>query len=102
MRRNFKFTNKKHPWQAIASTILGTVSLLAMGAVIYLAFMANGETRPGYGLTGLLAVCFTLTGVVLGLVSLREEECYHAFGWLGTLENLFVLVGTGWLYSLGM
>lgn len=102
MRRNYKFTNKKHPWQAIASTILGTVSLFAMGAVIFLAFTAKGGTRPGYGLTGFLAVCYSLVGVVLGLVSLRDKESYHAFGWLGTLENLFVLVGTGWLYSLGM
>ncbi len=101
MRRNYKFTNKKHPRRAIASTILGTVSLLSMGAVIYLSFMGNGGTRPGYGLTGLLAVCFTLVGVIIGLLSLREKDCFHVFGWLGTILNLLVLVGTGYLFSLG-
>lgn len=101
-RRNYKFTNKKHPWQAVASTILGMVSLISMGAVIYLSFLEDGGTRPGYGLTGLLSVCFTVAGTILGLISLREKDCFHALGWLGTLVNLLVLLGTGFLFSLGM
>lgn len=101
MGRNFKFTNKKHPRQAIISTILGVVSLLSMVAVIYLSFLDHGGTRAGYGLTGLLAVCFTLVGMVYGLLSLREKDSFHLFGWLGTILNLLVLVGTGYLFSLG-
>lgn len=101
-RRNYKFTNKKHPWQAAASLILGCISFVSMGAVIWMAFQENGGTRPGYGMTGLLAVCFTLAGTILGLVSLREKDCYHILGWLGTFVNLLVLLGTGWLYYLGM
>lgn len=101
MRRNYKFTNKKHPRKAIISTILGAVSLMSMAAVLYLSFLAKGATRPGYGLTGLLAVCFTLTGTIFGLLSLREKDAFHVFGWVGTILNLLVLVGTGYLFSLG-
>lgn len=101
-RRNYKFTNKKHPWQAIASTILGIISAISMGMVVYLSFTMDGGTRPGFGLTGFLAVCFTLVGAILGLTSLRERECFHLFGWIGTILNLLVLFGTGYLFSLGI
>lgn len=101
-RRNYKFTNKKNPWQAIASLILGLISLVSMGAVVYLAFQEKGATRPGFGLTGLLAVCFTMAGVVLGLVSLRVRDSFQGIGILGILLNLLVLLGTGYLFSLGM
>lgn len=101
-RRNYKFTNKKHPWQAIASLILGVISLLSMGAVIYLSFRERGLTRPGYGLTGFLAVIFTLAGVILGLLSLRERECFKSVGMIGIIVNAVVLLGTGFLFSVGL
>ena len=101
-RRNYKFTNKKNPWQACASVILGVISLVAMGIVIYLSFRTQGGTKPGYGATGLLSVIFTLVGVILGLVSLRETEELHFLGWVGIVVNLLVLFASGYLFSIGM
>lgn len=101
-RRNYKFTNKRHPVQALAGTILGAISILGMGAVIYAAFLEQGGTKPGYGLTGLLAVIFSLVGMVLGIRSFRENDCYHVFSWIGTVINVLVLVGLGFLYAWGI
>ena len=57
-RKNFIFTNKKHSERAIMGTILGVISLVSMGIVIFLSYQKNGETPVSYGLTGLLATIF--------------------------------------------
>jgi len=101
-KKNYKFTNKKHPPRAIASTILGLISLFGMGGAIYKSFLAHGVTKPGYGLTGLLAVIFSIIGIVLGVLSLKENDSFHVFGWGGIILNLLVLVGTAYLFSIGL
>ena len=101
-RRSYKFTNKKHPAQAIFSTILGTISTCGIIAVIWLSFTMHGATKPGYGLTGLLAVIFSLIGVILGITSFQERDGIYVLSWVGTILNLLVLVGVGLLFSLGL
>ena len=101
-RRRIKFTNKQHPWKGKASLILGVISLISMGCVIYLSFRAGGMTRPGYGLTGLLSACFTLTGFILGVLALRERDSYRITGFLGSIVNLAVLILTAFLFSIGL
>ena len=100
--RGYKFTNKTHPVKGICSTILGTISLLGICAVIYQSFRAGGATKPGYGLTGLLAVIFTLTGMILGILSFRERDSFVLLSWVGTILNLVVLICIGFLFSLGV
>lgn len=100
--RNYKFTNKKHPAKAICSLMLGIVSLLGICAVIYLSFAQQGATKPGYGLTGLLALIFSLTGFVLALLSFRDRDCFYAFSWAGVILNVLVLLGVGFIFSLGV
>ena len=99
--RGYKFTNKTHPVKGICSTILGTISLLGICAVIYQSFLAGGATKPGYGLTGLLAVIFSLTGIILGMLSFRDRDSFALLGWVGTILNFVVLIGIGFLFSLG-
>lgn len=100
-RRNYKFTNKRHPDQAVFSVILGLISLCGIAFVIYRSYQDQGGTRPGYGVTGLLAVIFSLTGVVLGLLSFRKRDSFQVLCYVGTILNLLILVGMGFLFSLG-
>ena len=101
-RRSYKFTNKTHPTKAICSTILGGVSLFGICGAIYFSFLEQGLTKPGYGLTGLLAVLFSLVGVILGFLSFRERDSFYVLSWVGTILNLVVLFGAGFLFSLGI
>lgn len=100
-KRGYKFTNKKHPPQALASMILGMVSLLGMAAVIYRSFTDNGATHPGYGLTGLLSVIFTVIGIILGILSLKKRDSYRFFGYMGIILNGLVLAAVAYLCYLG-
>lgn len=100
-KRGYKFTNKKHPPQAIASMMLGLVSLLGMAAVIYLSSTESGVTRPGYGLTGLLSVIFTVTGLILGILSLKKRDSFRILGYMGSILNGLVLAAVAYLFFLG-
>ena len=100
-RKKYIFTNKKHSDKAIASVILGTISNISLGIVIYMTYLKNGEALEGYGVTGLLATCFSLIGLILGIATVRDKQNYKVFPWLGTLLNLFALSCVAFILYLG-
>ena len=100
--RSYKFTNKRHPEKAIFAIALGIISLFGICAVIYLSFKEQGGTRPGFGLTGLLAVLFSLTGEILSILSFRDRDSFYVLSWVGTILNLLVLIGVALLFSWGL
>ena len=100
--RDYKFTNKKHPPKAIIALILGTISLIGLCIVIYLTFAAAGVTKHGYGLTGLLAVIYSLVGLILGILSFRDRDSFYVLSWAGTILNAVVLLMVGFIFSLGV
>ncbi len=99
-KRHYIFTNRKHSEKAIMSTILGIISTVSLGIVIFLSYSQGGQTRAGYGATGLLAMIFSLIGLVLGVVTLREKGTYRLFPVLGLVLNLAVLGILGWILYL--
>ncbi len=101
-RRNYIFTNKKHSQRAIMSTILGMISTVSLGIVVYLTYLKDGEATVGYGVTGLLATIFSLVGLVLGMITVREKEYYRLFPWLGTILNLIALGSISLMLYLGV
>ena len=101
-RKNFIFTNKKHSERAIMGTILGVISLVSMGIVIFLSYQKNGETPVSYGLTGLLATIFSMIGLILGILTLQEKENFRLYPWLSTILNVLVLSVMGFLLYAGV
>lgn len=91
MKRKYIYTNKRHSNRAVMSTILGILSNASLVAVIYLSFQKGGDIPTGYGVTGLLAVLFSLTGFVLGVVTVKDKAYYRLFPCLGILLNLAAL-----------
>ena len=101
-RKNFIFTNKKHSERAIMGTILGVISLVSMGIVIFLSYQKNGETPVSYGLTGLLATIFSMIGLILGILTLQEKENFRLFPWLSTILKVLALSVMGFLLYAGV
>lgn len=83
------------------STILGVISLASLGAVVFLAYRNNGEAAVGFGFTGVLALVFSLTGVVLGILTVHDKSYYRLFPVLGTLLNLLALGGISLILYAG-
>ncbi|RHP95087.1 hypothetical protein DXA19_09835 [Firmicutes bacterium AM59-13] len=100
-KKNYIFTNKKHSDKAIMSTILGIISLISMGIVTYLSYRGGGVMHGGYGVTGVLATIYSLIGLILGIVTLRDKDIYRIFPVLGTVFNFIALAGISFLLYLG-
>lgn len=92
-RQGYIFTNKTHSNRAIMSTILGVISTMSLGAVIYLTYVQKGDAPISYGLTGLLAMVMAIVGLTLGIVTALEKNDYKLFPTLGIVLNLAALAG---------
>lgn len=90
-RKNYIFTNRKHSPRAIMSTVLGLISNVSLGIVLYMTYLSGGNAPLSYGLTGLLAALYSTVGLVLGMLTVREKDTYKVFPLLGTLLNLVAL-----------
>ena len=86
--RKYIYTNKKHSQKAIMSVILGIISLGSVILVLYLTSRAGGEAANGYGVTGLLATLFSFVGLILGILTVRENVYYRFFPILGIVLNV--------------
>ena len=62
-RKGYIFTNKKHSERAVMATILGVISLAALGTVVFMSYLGGGEAKTGYGFTGLFATVFSVAGL---------------------------------------
>lgn len=91
MKKKYIYTNKRHSSRAVMSTILGILSNASLVVVIYLSYQSGGDIPAGYGMTGFLAVIFSLVGLGLGVVTARDREYYRLFPWLGILLNVIAL-----------
>ena len=100
-KKNYIFTNKKHSDKAIMSTILGIISLVSLGIVPYLSYSRGGVMHGGYGVTGVLATIYSLIGLILGILTLRDKDIYRFFPVLGTILNVISLGGISFLLYLG-
>lgn len=100
-RKGFIFTNRRHSNRAIMSTILGIISVASLITVIYLTYLRDGNATNGYGVTGVLITLFSLTGLVIGIITAREKERYRLFSFLGIGLNLLALGGISMILYLG-
>ena len=100
-RKGYIFTNKRHSNRAVMSTILGTISLISLSAVVFLAYRDAGTARTGYGFTGLLAMLYSLAGLYLGVATVKDKKYYRLFPVLGVVLNLAVLGLVGLILYMG-
>lgn len=84
------------------SAILGIISLISLGAVVYLSYLRDGDAPPGYGITGILALLFSVTGFLLGILTARDEENFLLFPVLGMVLNFLAIAGVCFLVYIGM
>lgn len=83
------------------SAILGVISMVSLATVVFLAYRLEGNAPAGYGVTGILVTVFSLIGLLLGVVTVREKDRYHFFPWLGIGLNLLALGGISLILYVG-
>lgn len=89
-RKHYKFTNKKTSRRGVGSTILFFCALAAIFYGIYLSFQAHGNGGTLVGVMGFGGLLLATAGLVLGLNSLKDEEVFHTFSWIGSVGNAVI------------
>ena len=90
--RKYIFTSKKTSHKAIMATILGIISNVSLGIVIYKSYRDAGQTEHGYGFTALLAMIFSLTGLIMAVNCVRKKDYYRLLPITGIILNIIALV----------
>ena len=70
------------------SVILGIISLVSLGIVVFRTYQNGGEATVGYGLTGVLATIFSMVGLLLGILTVKDKSYYPFFPILGIVLNI--------------
>lgn len=84
------------------SVILGIISLASLVTVVFFSYRSGGEAAVKYGFTGVLAMVFSLVGMVLGVLTVSDRNYYRIFPVLGTLLNLIALGGVSLILYAGV
>lgn len=84
------------------STVLGAISLISLICVVIFSSKSGGEAPVGYGLTGVFAVVFSVVGLCLGVVTVRNREYYRLFPVVGIVLNLMSLTFLGLILYIGI
>ncbi len=93
LRRSYKFTDKKHTKQGLASVACAAAALSLTALALLLAYRRGGQAGSIVGLLGLLAMLLSVTGFVLALRGFREEDVYLISSQVGVVIDglLFIL-----------
>lgn len=99
-KKNYKFTNKGHSAKAVLSTFFGALSCISLIVLVYLAYLKKGVAPFNYGIAGILALVFSIIGMVLAVFAVQEKEKFLVFGWIGVALNALAILGvSGILYA---
>jgi ABC-type enterochelin transport system permease subunit len=91
------FTRKQNANTGIMSTILGVIANATLALLVYLSFRQKGEVPERYAAAMLVAVAFSVIGILLGIIGLLQREKYRFFPLLGLVLNGIALVATALL-----
>lgn len=83
------------------AAILGIISLASLGVVVYGSYQSGGEAKVGYGFTALLALIYSLIGLVLGIVTVSNKNYYKPVPVAAILLNLVSLACIGLILYMG-
>lgn len=101
-KRSYKFTDKKHTKQGMASTALGVAAFLLLGIGFWMAYQNAGAAGSITGLLGLWSMLFSVVGFILGMKGFQEEDVYYLFSQIGVMLNSVLFILWVLIFIVGM
>lgn len=100
-RRNYKFTEKKQSKRGILATGIALISIGIFAYVVWNSFHHDGAGSMYLGSAGVASMLLSIVGFVIAIMSVREEDSFKLFPYLGLIGS-FLIMGT-WigLYVIG-
>lgn len=105
MQKNKKkrkiYTDKKHAVKGIVATVMAVMALIVFAVVVYISFKNAGEAGVWIASMALISILLGIVGLILGLMSFKNENSYKLFAQIGSFLNVFVLLIWGLIYMIG-
>lgn len=83
------------------AVILGIISLASLGTAVFLTYRNQGQAEFRYGIAAILAVIYSVVGLVLGIVTAVKPDYYKLFPILAILLNGAALAAAGLILYMG-
>lgn len=100
--KNYMFTNRHHSKRGIISIVLAVIAMVTLIVLSIFSSQIGGNGGILYGGIGLCAYIISMTGLVLGIQSLKEEEVYYSIPRIGTTFNTMTVIIYGTVYIMGI
>ena len=101
VRDRFMFTDNRHPEKGIMSAALGAISVATLVCGVFFSYKNGGQALMQYAAGAFLAAIFSVTGLVLGIMSKFEKDIFKLFPNLGIILNSVAVVFIILLLLLG-
>lgn len=99
--KSFKFTDKVHPVKGILSFCFAVLGIITFLILSYVSYKAKGNASLYIGLFGVIALLFSVAGVVLSIMSMRQKDIHYRFPIIGGVLCSALLIGYILMYTLG-
>ena len=87
VRDRYMFTDNRHPEKGVMSSILGCISVGANIAAVVFTYNDGGQAQLRYAAAVMVAACFSVAGIILGIMSRFERDIFKLFPNLGIILN---------------
>ena len=100
-RGNYKFTEKTQSKRGIAGFVIAAISIGILAYVVWNSYSHDGAGSMYLGSAGVTSMILTIVAVVLSVMSLKEEDSFKLFPYLGTICSGLALITWIGLYIMG-
>ena len=101
VRDRYMFTDNRHPEKGVMSAILGCISVGAIIAAVVFTYNDGGQAQLRYAAAVMVAACFSVAGIILGIMSRFERDIFKLFPNLGIILNSLSLAFVIFILVLG-
>ena len=101
-RGNYKFTEKKQSKRGIAGFLIAAVSIGIFSYVVWNSYTHEGAGSMYLGSAGVASMLLSIVATVLSVKSLKEENSFKLFPYMGTVCSVLALLTWILLYVTGI
>lgn len=98
----YKFSDKSQTLGGTLSTLMGVGSLVCLLYGIYVSFAAEGNGGSIVGAFGILAFILSLMGMLVGLMSFKEQDKFYMLSKVGSLLCGIIFIVMVSIFLMGM
>ncbi|MBP3218317.1 MAG: hypothetical protein IJV26_04070 [Lachnospiraceae bacterium] len=101
-KRKVQFTNRKQSLKALISLSFGLICSVSCALMLYLTYQRGGEAELRYGAVVFVCLFFSLTGLILAILSRREPDRWYLISYIGMALNAMVVALCAVIIYLGV